>query len=255
MGIFDIFKSKKNELSLEQLLQKAAEEPSYRAAFYKRILDEELVVLSEKSSLGNGTHTLKEDTNVRLISFGEGVIPVFTSTDRIFDENIIKEQVNYLQMKGVTLLEMTKGATLILNPYSKYSKELPLEIEKILNGTIITENHQQLILKNNTKIQLGQPDVYPTDIINSLKVLFAKRPNINKAYLGWLFNPESGEPPHYIFGLDVSSNIEDLINEAGFTIKEFLSSSEFVDFIKIEKKDGLSAYFINNTKPFYEKNR
>ncbi len=142
MGIFNIFKLKK-ELSLEKLLEKAAQEPSYRADFYKRLLNEELIVLTENSSLVNGKQILKEDTEVNIVSFKNGEIPVFTTTDRIFDKNIIDKKVQFLQMKGLNLFELTKGATLILNPYSDSGKEfLPTEIEKIIDGTIITENHQ-----------------------------------------------------------------------------------------------------------------
>jgi hypothetical protein len=254
MGIFDIFKPKKSELSIEMLLQKAANESSYRAEFYKRITNEDLIVITQKSDLENGNQVLKENTNVNIFTFENGMMPIFTTTDRIFDKGIVKEEVSFLQMKASNLFKIAKETTFILNPYSDFSKELlPIEVEKILDGTIISENHQQLTIKNDTEVQIGQPSVYPTEIINSLKVLFENRPNVNKAYLGWIFDPASGEPPHYIFGIDAESDFQNLINEAGFTVKEFLKTPEFVDFIKIESKNGLSNYFVKSTKPFYEK--
>ncbi len=253
MGIFNIFKFKK-ELSLEKLLEKAAQEPSYRAEFYKRILNEELIILTENSSLANGKQILKEDTQVNIVSFKNGGIPVFTTTDRIFDKNIIDKKVQFLQMKGLNLFELTKGATLILNPYSDSGKEfIPSEIEKIIDGTIITENHKQLTIKQDAEVLIGQPSIYPTEIINSLKILFSNRPNVKKAYLGWIFDPASGEDAHYIFGIDADIDFQNLINEAGFTVKEFLSKTEFVDFIKIEKNEKLSKYFLESTEPFYTK--
>jgi hypothetical protein len=51
MGLFDIFKKKNRQpgftnLSLEDLLQKAATKPEYRPEFYKRLLSDKLVVIT-----------------------------------------------------------------------------------------------------------------------------------------------------------------------------------------------------------------
>ncbi|MBK8874397.1 MAG: enhanced serine sensitivity protein SseB C-terminal domain-containing protein [Bacteroidetes bacterium] len=42
-----------------------------------------------------------------------------------------------------------------------------------------------MTIEKETKCKIGQPTKYPTDNINSLKVLFADKPNIKAAYLGW----------------------------------------------------------------------
>jgi len=261
MGVLDFFKRKQygiesKKSTLEQLLQKAATEPAFRGEFYKRLLTDELVVLTKNSSLPKGKHTLKTDTSVSLVSYPDGKIPVFTSTERIFDKGVVKEQVEYMQMKGKDLFELAKGATFLLNPYSDYGKELlSKEIDKLLKGTILTDTAQTLTIEKETEVQIGQPEKYPTDMINSLKMLFAVRPVVKAAYLGWIFNPESGEPPHYIFGLDSDGDLKKLTQEAGFTAKQFLEEHEFVDFMKIDRKSGISDYFLKQTRPFYERNK
>jgi hypothetical protein len=259
MGLFDnIFKKKqsgqttKDNLTLEQLLQKAATEPAFRAEFYKRLLTDELVVITQNSNIQEGKHTLQQDTSVNIVSYPDGKIPVFTSTDRIFDKGVVKEQVEYMQMTGENLFGLAKGATFLLNPYSDYGKELLSdEIERLLNGTIFTDTAKTLTIEKETQVQIGQPAKYPTDIVNSLKKLFSERPNVKAAYLGWVFNSESGEP-HYIFALDVDGDLQNLTQEAGFTAKQFLEQHEFVDFIKIDNS-GISNYFLKQTKPFYER--
>ncbi len=50
------------------------------------------------------------------------MMPIFTTTDRIFDKGIVKEQVRFLQMKASNLFEIAKGTTFILNPYSDLAK-------------------------------------------------------------------------------------------------------------------------------------
>ena len=184
MGIFDRFKNKtlptiENENRLETVLRKAANEAAYRPEFYEKILSEKLVVLTAATDLPDGVQTLKQNTNVNIVSFADGKIPVFTSVAKIFDKGIINEEVPFLEMKGQDLFEVTKGATFILNPYSDVGKELlPAEIESMLNGAMMTENYQKIVVEEETQVQLGQPAVYPTAIVNSLKILFASKPSV-----------------------------------------------------------------------------
>jgi len=258
MGLFDLFKSKSKQpentkLSLEQLLQKAPTEPAYRAEFYNRLLIDTLIVLTQNTGLPEGNQTLKQNTRVNIVSFPNNKIPLFTSKQRIFDRGIVKEKVEYMEMKGASLFELAKGATFLLNPYSDYGKELlPDEIERILNGKFLTDTLKPITIQKDVKVQIGQPAKYPTDLVNSLKILFANWHNINAAYLAWIYNPDNGEPPHYIFGLDGNGDLQTVIQEAGFTAKQFLGKDEFVDFIQIGGKGDISSY-LRLTAPFYKR--
>ena len=136
MGIFDIFKKKKTESTfpeneLEQNLMKASTDASARNEFYTKLLWNELIVLTNgHSDSEEGVKTLEKDTTVQFVTFENGQIPVFTSTNRIFDKGIVKEQVPFMAMKGQDLFGVAKGATFILNPYSDYGKELiPQDIQ------------------------------------------------------------------------------------------------------------------------------
>ncbi|MFI2741270.1 SseB family protein [Zhouia sp. PK063] len=150
MGIFDIFKKKKTdstfpENELEQCLMRAASEISAQKEFYQKLLWNQLFVLTAgHDSSEEGIQTLEKDTTVQFVTFEEGQIPVFTSTNRIFDKGVIKEEVPYMSLKGQDLFDVAKGATFILNPYSDYGKELiPEEIENLLNGTIYDKIDEQ----------------------------------------------------------------------------------------------------------------
>ena len=256
MGLFDLFRKKTDtgsvgENQLEAVLKKAAAEPAFRPEFYKRLVSDNLVVLTARSELPDGTQTLKENSQVSLVTFQDGKIPVFTSTNRIFDKDIVKEQVPYLQLNGQDLFQMARGATFILNPYSDYGKELPPhEIESILDGSIFSGNHKKITIQQETQVQIGQPAKYPTEMVNSLKTLFATKRSVKKAYLGWIFDPASGEPPHYMIGLD-ATDIQNTIQEAGFTAQQFLSEGEMVNFMQIDDS-GVSNYLVKQTRPFYE---
>ena len=135
MAIFNIFKRRK--YSFEILLKKAVIDSAYRAEFYERILTEKLFVIYKGNTISEGYHIATQNTNVKIVTLKNLSIPIFTSTDRIFDEGIIKDKVKFLELTGKDLFKMLTGKTLIINPYSEYAKEiLPVEIEKILDGSI-----------------------------------------------------------------------------------------------------------------------
>lgn len=261
MRLFDLFKKKSDnskqgnfgdENIIETTLRKASTEPAYRAEFYKKLLSEKLIVLTDKTNLPEGVQTVQENTNINLATLPDGRIPVFTSTSKIFDKGVIKAQVPFLEMKGEDLLKLATGATFILNPYSDYGKELlPDEIKSLLKGTILTDNHRQITIEKETPVQIGQPANYPTEMVNSLKTLFKNRPSVKAAYLGWIFTPSSNEPPHLIFALDIENDKQSITNEAGVTLEQYRNANEIIDFIQLETSGGLSDYFLNQTKPFY----
>jgi hypothetical protein len=254
MGIGDLFKKSASDrfdaLNAEQLLEKAATEPAYRTEFYRRLLTENLYVITSHSNLPEGASIAQEGTTLNIVSFPDGKIPAFTSTERIFDKGVIQEQVEYISMKGKDLLTTLKGATVLLNPYSDYGKELiPAEIERLLDGSIFNDV-QRIQIDKPTNVLIGQPAKYPLDMVNSLKKLFEERRSVKTAYLGWIHDPKSDVPPHYIIGLEMDSDSKTTVDEAGFTAKQYLASNEFVDFIKVGDGMGLDSYF-RSVKPFF----
>ena len=243
-----------HEFDLETLLQKSVTDTSLRYDFYKKLLTENLIVISEKTNTHEGKSTLQSGTQVNIVTIQDGKIPIFTSKERIFDNGVVNEQVEYLEMKSKDLFELTKGSTLILNPYSDYGKELlPVEIEGILNGSILKYQDKEMTIKVKTPVQIGQPAKYPTEMINALNRFFASRSSIKAAYIGWIHYSNSDDPPHYIFGIDGEGDINEIKKEAGKIVKGFLMAGEFVDFIEIDTKSPISQYFLQDTKPFYKK--
>lgn len=137
MGLFDIFKKK--EPTFEALLKKAVVEPAYRIDIYARILSEKFFVLTEEGMFPQGSFITNGNTKAQVRTLNNGSVPIFTSTDRIFDGGVIKTEVCFLELEGKDLLKMSTGKALIINPYSDFGKEiLPSEIEQILDGSILT---------------------------------------------------------------------------------------------------------------------
>jgi hypothetical protein len=260
MGIFDIFKKKKTESTfpeneLERNLMNASTDASARSEFYTKLLWNELIVLTNgHNESEEGRTTLKEDTTVQFVTFENGQIPVFTSTNRIFDKGIVKEQVPFMAMKGQDLFGTAKGATFILNPYSDYGKELiPQEIESLLNGSIF-EQTNEMTIKEDTDVQIGQPSKYPTELAKALSNLFKEEQSVKAAYLAAIKMDKSEKLPHLMIAIDVEGNMSSISSKAGPLAEKHLGKEEIVDFIQIENNGGISDYFLNETKPFYKRN-
>ncbi|MDM1445043.1 SseB family protein [Myroides odoratimimus] len=144
MKLVDIFKKKKEkqtsfpENELERYLVEGASDVDAQKYFYQKLLWNDLIVLTpDYLKLEEEEQQEAETTTVKLVSFDDGYIPVFTALNRIFDQEQQSEKISYIAVKGQDLFRMTKGSSFILNPYSAYSKELlPAEIEQLMNGTI-----------------------------------------------------------------------------------------------------------------------
>ena len=158
-----------------------------------------------------------------------------------------------MAMKGRDLFITVKGATLILNPFSDIGKELlPTELERLLNGTIVTASGETITMEKSTEVLIGQPANVPDAMLVSLRTLFAVKPDVEAAFLGWIHDAKSNVPPHYVIGVETVGDATDLIREAGFTAQQHLKPGEFVDFLKMEGSDGVVEY-LRGTPPFYQR--
>jgi hypothetical protein len=264
MGLFDFIKNKRDKTenlgethmaisdNIEKLIEKAASEPGLRPKFYKTLLDSELIVITSEHSGELGTRTLEKDTTLKIFSMEDDKIAVFTSADRIFDKNIIQTEVSFVGMNGRALLEATKGATLLLNPFSEFGKELtPSEIAGLLDGSIFQPKHVEEI-KKNTKIRIGQPAQLPDGLVKSLSEYSKSRKEIEAVYIAMVERVDSGEPPGLMIGLRISDNVQEIFGEIGEVIHPHIPEGNHIDLMKISGTDGFSEYF-NNVEPIYTK--
>jgi hypothetical protein len=106
--------------------------------------------------------------------------------------------------------------------------------------------------KRDTIVKIGQPADYPVKIVERLKKEFSKFANIDKACLGWIHDPSTNVPPHLIIGLDMIGDINPIIYAVNGTIEQFLKESDIVDFVKMDRNEGIVSY-LSKTEPFYKR--
>jgi len=148
------------ENKLEELLRLAADEPAHRPEFCETLLNSNVFLLGATEQVeAYGHNNLEAGSHIQIQHWqradGLSVIPFFSSLE-VLQKSIDTEQ-SYLMLPARSLFEMTQGATLFLNPKSKYGKEfLPQEVAHLLT-TGISQSPVQRVVEEETKVLLGEP--------------------------------------------------------------------------------------------------
>jgi hypothetical protein len=244
------------ENELESALIRATKEPAARPDFYRLLLESDLLVLGtiEKRETAAGAAALSPGDNVQLASAqanGRSYIPVFSSMTRL--QTYIREEQKYLSMNGLSLFEMAVGATFVLNPGSDYGKELlPAEIANLLNPG--AQGPRKVTLDKPTNVLIGQPAVYPHDLVNALKEAFTARPNVLAAHLIQIAFSGRDEPSHPLIGVEVIGDWQPISVEIG-RIAGLVAPGVLLDAAPIDRTktdDTLTAALLK-VPPFYSR--
>lgn len=245
------------ENKLEEILRLAADEPAHRPQFCEVLLSSQVFLLGTTGvKNSDGEVNLTAGSKIQIQHWertdGSSVIPFFSSLDVL--KKSINNQESYIILPVRSLFEMTHGATLFLNPKSDYGKQFsPEEVAQLLSIGI-SQAPSQRVVEKETKVLLGQPSNYPSKMVDSLTQLLTKHGNVKRAYLALMHDTSVDEKPHLIVGIEADGDIEKVIREAGNVAGDTAPEGEPVDLYMVNKNDpGLSQYFINQTKPFYEK--
>lgn len=241
---------------LEQKLMRAANDPASRPDFYKALMDSHVFVIGFTDVGGDGVTTLPTGAKVSIESWeksdGTKITPFFTSLDAL--QRALKKQSRYVSLPARSFFELTKGSPLVLNPASPYGKEFyPNEVQALL-GTGMNHVPQSRVVQKETKVLLGQPAPYPTEMVSALASFLAKRSAIKAAYLCQMHDPSSGEEPSLVVGFEGGDGLAEAMKEAGSIAADTAPRGRKVDFVVVKDREaGLSGYMLRSVKPFYER--
>lgn len=163
-----------SESELEELLERARGNPEADQEFFRRLLDATLHVHTPISD---------DSTKLRLIQFkhpdGFNAIPCFTSVSKA--AAAAGHWARIMTFKGRELLEMTRGATLMINPNDGGAVLYPEEIESLLN----TGSIAQLSTESFTgeRFWFDTPAWQPAWLIPVLTDTLAQQSSVEVAYL------------------------------------------------------------------------
>jgi hypothetical protein len=110
------------------------------------------------------------------------------------------------------------------------------------------------VTDSSAEFTISEPESYPDALVDSLTTLFSKHSQIEAAYLGFIQDHKEGSDPNLIIGLQGEGDLETIIREAGLVAMDTTLEEEYIDFVIIEEQDdGISQYFLQQSKPFYER--
>ena len=246
-----------DETPLEMALRLALEDGAYRKAFYQELLRTNLVVITAMIEGGEPSHRVAEPgEEFGVVTFGEGLVPVFSSQARIFDGGPAKQAVQSMELPARNLLTITPGNTLLLNPYSAHQLTLsPDEITRLLDGSVFRPV-RMWEAPPGTDILISQPAVYPSALVDGMRQLLSGRAIVRRAYLTWGEVPTDGRAAHPIMGLEIEDgDTEGLLREAATTATPLLEAGLVVDFIVMRagERNVLVDYLRDHVEPFYER--
>lgn len=242
--------------SLAEALALAARDPATRPAFYRRLLAADVFVIGHSDGAGDGSSVLPAGAQLSLVHWGKPdgttAIPFFTSLPAL--QQGLREEARYLSLSARSLFEMTRGATLVLDPASDYGKEFtPGEVDALLaNGGHPTA--VQRTVAEDTQVLLGQPAHYPTAMIEALSHRLPAQPTVEAAYLCLMHDPQQSPAPSLVVGLAVDGELAPVLHELGAVAAATVPDGQALDFVRVvHGEGGLSAYLLDEVTPFYRR--
>jgi hypothetical protein len=240
---------------LERALRLAATDPAARPDFYRQLLEAEVFVIGDADPRPAGAWTAQEGDSISLQHWqkpdGTAVLPFFSSLQAL--QRALDHEVTYYQLPARALLEMTQGATLVLDPRSDYGKEFaPGEIVALLAGGL-THAAERRVIEEDTQVLLAQPQARPEALLAGVGAFLAKRPAARRAWLALMTIPAHDPEPHLVIGVEADGDADALLAEIG-NVAADLSEAGPVDLVRVNAgDDGLSRYFLDNVEPFFRR--
>ena len=193
------------ENELERALVRAVKEPAAAPDFYRLLLESHLLVLGTAEGQEGATEAFSLAAGSRLalvtgLKDGHQYLPVFSSVTRM--QEFVKQESKYLSIRGHDLLDLTRGAPVILNPASEYGKELTAEEVGQLLGPRQPVGAPRTIVSDTN---------YPPPLVEALIRVFKAHPDVDAAWMIQITLDDQTENLRPLVGIETG-------NTAGFRI-------------------------------------
>ncbi|MBZ8143382.1 endopeptidase IV, partial [Rubrivivax gelatinosus] len=217
--------------TLERALREAATDPARRPAFFELLLQSTVFVVG-RSEGPAGEALLAPGEGVALQEWRKGdgtsVIPFFTTLKGL--QRATPRDVPYLAMAARGLFELTRGATLTLDPMSVYGKEFaPDEVAALLRMGADAPMDER-VLDREVRVTIGQPAQLPTEMLEALRRHFSGNAQVRAAYLALMRNPADGEDPRFVVGIAGDGDVRSTFKAAGAVVEKTIPAGMGVDF-------------------------
>ena len=231
------------ENELEKALVRAVKEPHMAADFYRLLLASDLLVLGSVEGHESATEafSVTPGSKVSLVTGvkdGGQYLPVFSSLARMQD--YVKQESKFLSVNGRALLDLTRGAPIILNPASEYGKELTADqVRQLLDGP------------QARTLVIGEAG-YPTALVEMLSGLFAARPEIENAWVIQVTFADQPQLPRPVVGIEARNTDWPALMRAIEAAAEKSLPGQLFDVQPVDRRNPTGfAGSLLQSEPFY----
>ena len=250
------------ELALEELLEKAFEQVSYRPYFLKNLLDSFIYILIEQEEThdDHAESVIIDEKEIQIKGWkkkdGTIFFPFFTSLEKL--QKTIRNNENYLRINTRSFLERIVGKHVVLNPYSEMAKEfVPEEISGLLNGDFnLHRNSNEPMIQPQD--EFSYPSPYPIHMVEQIKILLQVKHAVASAYIVQKPDEKHITKTSLVIGILLSQVLSDLekqrlARQLRQTAFDSLIKKKKVNLIIFESNDQseLVQFFLHKTQPFY----
>jgi len=178
-----------NARHLTRLLVRAATDPSQEPAFFRALLK---ATVYAHVPIGD-----PQGLRLRFIQFphpetGQLLLPFFSDLTRA--RLAAAHAARIVALPGRTLLDATRGATLILNPNEERAILYPEEITTLLRSGRIARISKTTVQEGREPL-IGPPDLTPAWLVDLVTITLASLPFVEAAYFASLHAADGqGEP-------------------------------------------------------------
>ena len=206
-----------------------------------------------------GKVVLKEETtisfNMIINTANQQFFLAFTDWDELGkwckSENQQTLIMNFDDYAAMVLDEKGNSDGFVINPYGGnvvFNKDMVRalrdEKERRANGGVVEQ-----VVKKDTTVQLGQPRVYPEELVKGISNYLKNQKNVKAAYFQLMI--KDGEQS-YLIVVDFSGDRRVLFDGIANVAKNHLNGM-FVDFVPYDSEFGRNA--TNNVEPFYRRKK
>lgn len=252
LGSDHIFRFQRFDVSnsLTGLLELATREPGYGPEFYRCLLDSEVYALLPAE--GNGLDEGKARFVMWNDATGARVIPFFSSRAAV--RRVLTKALIAFRLKGREFLELTRGATIVLDPNEPASCRLnPHEVMALL-GTGAVSSPQAADPSERGERALQAVERPPGATLQSLSVLFAQYPSIHRAYLVFCWPPEQPEARCYLVAVRMDRSDQERLVRESAQVMDDVPPGLNMDLMTFESDDDdFLQGIVEIAAPFYDR--
>lgn len=222
---------------LEEMLRRASDEAAWRPAFYRQLLESQvLVLLPDKAR----ARQVARPDRVHFVQWkridGTLAIPFFSSTRTFYEA--VPQGGQCLVLDTPQLMELTRGAILHLNPLSEFNVELtPSDIEALLSsGSLVVP--EILNLASDREVSFRRVVDPPVLMLDALTALYSQLPQVLGAYLA-LVNGLHGGDESLLLGLAVTvdCDLEPIVRDSALVVRDTYFGPHSIDIVHMNHGD------------------